>query len=716
MAVQLFAHNRQAYDAVRAMLEATGEAAIIHPTGTGKSFIAFRWVEDHPGERFIWLSPSEYIYKTQVENVTRSDADYPADRITFLTYARLMMMTDEEIAELMPYGIVLDEFHRCGAKCWGSGVVRLLSTYPYARLLGLSATKIRYLDGQRDMAEELFAGCVASEMTLGEAVVRGILPAPKYVTTVYQIKDELDRIQKRIDAVGQDALRAQCQRHMDALRVAVENAEGLPTIFTRHMKEKTGKYLVFCSNEAHMRRAVGHAMAWFGQIDPQMHVYTAYSADPQTSQAYKAFVRDDSAHLKLLFSINMLNEGVHVHGVSGVILFRQTESPIIYKQQIGRALTTGAQHTPLILDVVNNFGSLSSYGTICAEMDEAAARLRCEGRGDEVRTEKLTVIEQVRNAAELFKRLESSLSTTWDLYFKAAASYFEVHGNLCVPKRYVTEDGFSLGLWVQRQRGLYRGHQLSQGQIERLDSVGMVWEDKQTLAWSEGYQHAERFFRQNGHLNVENVYVCEDGYALGAWIRRMRQQKNGSAKRTLLTPERIAALEAIGMTWSVYSEGWANGYEEARRFYEVNGHLDVPGSYITKSGFTLGSWIAAQRQARTGQYGRTPLTEEQRARLDSIGMLWETRKERTWQRAYEAAQTYYAQNGNLSMLIRYETPDGIRLGEWVFRQRQCWKNGGHMDAKRYEKLREIGLFSSRPAIERAGHGTGTAERAPHGGA
>lgn len=716
MAVQLFAHNRQAYNAAVDMLNRTAKAAVIHPTGTGKSFIAFKWVEEHADERFVWLSPSEYIYKTQVENVTRSDADYPAGRITFLTYARLMMMTDEEIAELTPYGIVLDEFHRCGAKCWGGGVARLLSTYPQARLLGLSATKVRYLDGQRDMAEELFAGCVASEMSLGEAIVRGILPSPTYVTTVYQIQRALDGIQKRVDAVSPAALRRDGQRHMDALREAVQNAEGLPSIFTRYITDKTGKYLVFCASQAHMKRVLVHAKEWFAAIDEDMHIYSAYSADPETSRAYKAFVRDDSQHLKLLFSINMLNEGVHVRGVSGVILFRQTVSPIIYKQQIGRALTTGMQSTPLILDVVNNFDSLSSYGTIQQEMDEAVHALRSEGRGDEICAEKLVVIEQVKDAAALFKRLESSLSTTWDFYFEAAASYFKVHKNLRIRRRYVTEDGLSLGLWIQRQRGLYRGHQLSQGQIERLSSIGMVWEDKQEFAWQEGYRHAEEFFRQNGHLNVENSYVCEDGYALGAWIRRMRQQKNGSVKRTLLTPDRIAALEAIGMTWSVYSEGWANGYEEAKHFYEVNGHLDVPGGYVTESGFTLGSWIAAQRQARMGQYGRTPLTKEQRARLDSIGMLWETRKERTWQRAYEAAKTYYAQNGNLCMPVRYETPDGIRLGEWVFRQRQCWKNGGHTDAKRYEKLREIGLFSSKPAAKQARRGTETEERVAHGGA
>ena len=241
MPVQLFSHNCQAYQAVCAMLEKNGKAAVIHPTGTGKSFIAMKWIEEH-AQRFVWLSPSEYIYQTQIENVLRTAPDFPTERITFMTYTRLTMMTDVEIAALAPFGIVLDEFHRCG-----EGVVRLLTAYPKAQLLGLSATKIHYLDGQRDMAEELLQGCVASEMTLGEAIVRGILPAPMYVTTLYQIQQELDGLQKRINMVSPERFRRESQHSMDALRETIENAEGIPAVFECYMKGKKGKYLVFCS-------------------------------------------------------------------------------------------------------------------------------------------------------------------------------------------------------------------------------------------------------------------------------------------------------------------------------------------------------------------------------------------------------------------------------------------------------------------------------------
>ena len=693
MSVQLFAHNRQAYDAVTAMLGKASKAAVIHPTGTGKSFIAFKWIEEHAGERFVWLSPSEYIYHTQIENVTRTEPDFPVESITFLTYARLMMMTDEEIAALAPFGIILDEFHRCGAKCWGGGVARLLAAYPGAQLLGLSATKIRYLDGQRDMAEELFAGCVASEMTLGEAVVRGILPAPTYVTTIYQIQRELEGLQKRIDAVGSAALRRDSQRRMDALRVAVENAEGLPAVFARYMTDKSGKYLVFCSGQAHMKRVLSHAKEWFGAIDPEMHIYSAYSADPETSRAYKAFVKDDSDHLKLLFSINMLNEGVHVRGVSGVILFRQTESPIIYKQQIGRALTTGTQCTPLILDVVNNFGGLSSYGTIQSEMNEAVERLRREGRDGEIVVEKLAVVEQVRDAVMLFAQLERSLSTTWDFYYEAAASYYMEHGDLLIERKFVTPEGLHLGQWLWRQRR--DKAQLSQGQIERLERIGVVWTHYADAAWETGYAHAAQYYEENGHLLPESTYVCADGYPLGAWIHRMRQQKNGTTDIGRLTEQRIAELERIGMVWDIYNDAWVKGYARAKAYFEEHGNLNVPVRYRMEDGYALGRWVAKQRNARDGKFQNRPLTEEQIRQLDAIGMVWGKSRDERWNDFYSEAQAYYLKNGNLEMPAQYKTQDGSCLGMWVYDQKRNWKSGKLGNPERYERLAAIGMFESR---------------------
>ena len=109
MSIHLYKHNEDAYRAVETMLEEKQMAAVIHPTGTGKSMIAFKLVEQHPHKHFLWLSPSEYIYKTQLENI-----DTQFSNIEYMSYSRLMKHEDS-IDTLHPDYIILDEFHRCGA-------------------------------------------------------------------------------------------------------------------------------------------------------------------------------------------------------------------------------------------------------------------------------------------------------------------------------------------------------------------------------------------------------------------------------------------------------------------------------------------------------------------------------------------------------------------------------------------------------------------------
>lgn len=198
MALELFRHNEEAYKAVVSMLAERNKAAVVHPTGTGKSFIGFKLCYDNSDKIICWLSPSRYIYQTQLENLKEASGGYEPQNVKFYTYAKLMLLSDENFSEIKPDYIILDEFHRCGAEYWGMGVQKLLEMYPDTPLLGLSATAIRYLDNQRDMTDELFDGNIASEMTLGDAIVRGILDPPKYILSIFSYQKDLDEYEKRV--------------------------------------------------------------------------------------------------------------------------------------------------------------------------------------------------------------------------------------------------------------------------------------------------------------------------------------------------------------------------------------------------------------------------------------------------------------------------------------------------------------------------------------
>ena len=262
MSISLYEHNERAYQAALVMLRETGKAAVIHPTGTGKSFIGFKFCEEFPRWRVVWLSPSEYIFRAQMENLAAEGGSAP-ENVTFLTYAKLMVMSKEEIGALSPDLVILDEFHRCGAEQWRTGVQALLDAAPSAPLLGLSATNIRFLDNQRDMAKELFDGHIASEITLGEAIARGILKPPKYILSVYSFQKDLEKYEDRVEKLRNPAIRDRAEGLLNSLRNSLENADGLDVIFTRHMPDPHGKYIVFCSNAAHMDRMISLAPEQF---------------------------------------------------------------------------------------------------------------------------------------------------------------------------------------------------------------------------------------------------------------------------------------------------------------------------------------------------------------------------------------------------------------------------------------------------------------------
>ncbi|MBR1473337.1 MAG: DEAD/DEAH box helicase family protein [Paludibacteraceae bacterium] len=245
MSISLFPHNQRAYRALTGMIETEHRACIIHPTGTGKSFIGFKYCEDHPEKAVLWLSPSEYIFKTQIENLKAATNGWQPENLSFLTYAKLLQLCTEEISELNPDAIIFDEFHRCGAEQWGKGVQRLLNAYSNIPILGLTATNIRYLDNQRDMADELFDNCVASQMTLGEAIATGILAAPKYVIAVFSFEEDLKNYEAKVRRTRNKAVRKKAEEYLEKIRRAIERADGLDTIFKKHITEEYGKYILF---------------------------------------------------------------------------------------------------------------------------------------------------------------------------------------------------------------------------------------------------------------------------------------------------------------------------------------------------------------------------------------------------------------------------------------------------------------------------------------
>jgi superfamily II DNA or RNA helicase len=694
MSVVLYEHNQKAYDAALALMAETGKAAVVHPTGTGKSFIGFKLAEQNPGLRICWLSPSEYIYKTQVENLKAAADGYAPQNITFITYAKLMNADEHEIKALQPDYIVLDEFHRCGAVQWSKGVGRLLSSYPDIPVLGLSATNIRYLDNQRDMADELFEGNIASEITLGEAIVRNILLPPVYITSIYSYQKDLEKYQRRAERAKNAAVRDAAQKYLDALKRTLTKADGLDAVFDKHIKNKTGKFIVFCANADHMREMIERSPEWFCKVDQNPRIYSVYAEDVRSDKAFDAFKKDSSEHLKLLFCIDMLNEGVHVENISGVILFRPTVSPIVYKQQIGRALSASKSREPVIFDIVNNFDNLYSIGTIEEEMQEAVSYCHETNNEGQIVNAHFHVFDEAMDCKQLFNQLQDCLSASWDLMWAAASRYYGEYGHLLPPKRYKTAEGFSLGSWIETQRRVKNGSVpgiLTGDRIMKLNSIGMVWDRLSDVCFLNNYQYAMAFYEKHGHLDVVVSYITSDGFALGRWLCNLRQIRKGHTSYTrTLTEERINNLDAIGMIWDKVDYSFNKGYDTAYEYYQLHGNLNIPHDYRTSDGMNLGMWICCMRK----KYKSGKLMKSQINKLNSIGMIWRNRHEVKWMLNYEKAAAYYEHHGDLDLPLSYKTTDGTALGNWLYTQRQIHRGkarGERLTAEQISKLNAIGM-------------------------
>lgn len=695
MPMQLFPHNKTAYEAAVKMLAERKKAAVIHPTGTGKSFIGFKLCEDNPDKTICWLSPSRYIYQTQIENLAETSDGFEPNNVKFYTYAKLLNMTAEEISEINPDFIILDEFHRCGAELWGAGVDAVLREYSTTPVLGLSATAIRYLDNQRNMTDELFDGNIASEMTLGEAIVRDILSPPKYILSIFSYQKDLEKYEKRVKSAKSKAVQHAATAYLEALRRALDKSEKLDVLFDKHMTDRTGKYIVFCANFEHMQDMIDKATEWFHKVDKKPHIYSVYSDDPTASKSFADFKADKSDHLKLLYCIDALNEGVHVPDISGVILLRPTISPIIYKQQIGRALSASKSKNPVIFDIVNNIENLYSIDAVEEEMKVAIEYYRShEGEGTVV-NESFELIDKVADCKSLFDELEGTLSASWDLMYEQAKLYYEQYGNIDIPKRYFTAEGYSLGLWLLTQRRVYNGQvngTLTQVQIDKLNELGMRWESKSDLTWEKYYESAKNYYENNGDLKVPAKFVDENGIELGRWIAQIRVFRKSGIKSRMLSAERIESLDKIGMIWDVLDYLWEENYAAAVRYHREYGNLDVPFDYIDSNGIRLGQWIQTLRSNRKGtiKSGYRELNSEQISRLDALGMIWGNKYEKQWNEAYQLLCEYYKKNGSFDIPVSYATDNGVALGKWIRHQRDFFEKG-KLSEERIEKLRNIGF-------------------------
>ena len=670
MSMTLNPVNEAAFQKAVQSLETLNRAAVFHPTGTGKSCIAWKVVEAHPQTTFFWLVAGAQRLALRQAELTRYNGGTLPGNVRFCDCEKLAAATPEQwvrLGEQKPGCIVLDCYHELSAVCWAQSVQKLLRMCPQAKVLGLGVPNGAPVCAA---AQELFADCIVSHMTVAEAMAAGTMPVPSaYAALLWPQEEELATLRARIKNLcmpkGDTSLRVQYEELSWSLR----QVENLTVLLPRLLSDTSGHYLVLFESAAYQEKLGTELEQLLRTVDPAVRFYAADHACFADSAAVETFLSDTAPGPKVLLCVNAPGVQQPLEGLAGVILVRQSSLMSTFKQMLCRALVAAGSRSVPVFDLVAQFEGLGNGRTLQRDCTEAMTRAGSKTPG--FRQER-----PMQQTYRLYGKLRREMEARWEVLCQAAADAAAKEGTLELPRSYTIHSGVPVGKWLELQRQVQAGQRpgrLTAEQAAKLEKLGIRWNHRLEAAWEKGFASAQKYRTEHGDLLVPVRYRDKNDFALGEWIVYNRQRYLGGN----LTQNRIERLEAIGMVWSTSNDLWEQNYAAATQYYLEHGDLEVPIKYETPSGFGLGVWLGAQRAAHKA--GELP--QEQLERLDALGMDWTNRNDRKWMSLYDVAAAYYHEHGNLNVPSEYVTPDGVLLGKWVARQRYAYLNPDRSSAR-----------------------------------
>ena len=670
MSMTLNPVNEAAFQKAVQSLETLNRAAVFHPTGTGKSCIAWKVVEAHSQTTFFWLVAGAQRLALRQAELTRYNGGTLPGNVRFCDCEKLAAATPEQwvrLGEQKPGCIVLDCYHELSAVCWAQSVQKLLRMCPQAKVLGLGVPNGAPVCAA---AQELFADCIVSHMTVAEAMAAGTMPVPSaYAALLWPQEEELATLRARIKNLcmpkGDTSLRVQYEELSWSLR----QVENLTVLLPRLLSDTSGHYLVLFESAAYQEKLGTELEQLLRTVDPAVRFYAADHACFADSAAVETFLSDTAPGPKVLLCINAPGVQQPLEGLAGVILVRQSSLMSTFKQMLCRALVAAGSRSVPVFDLVAQFEGLGNGRTLQRDCTEAMTRAGSKTPG--FRQER-----PMQQTYRLYGKLRREMEARWEVLCQAAADAAAKEGTLELPRSYTIHSGVPVGKWLELQRQVQAGQRpgrLTAEQAAKLEKLGIRWNHRLEAAWEKGFASAQKYRTEHGDLLVPVRYRDKNDFALGEWIVYNRQRYLGGN----LTQNRIERLEAIGMVWSTSNDLWEQNYAAATQYYLEHGDLEVPIKYETPSGFGLGVWLGAQRAAHKA--GELP--QEQVERLDALGMDWTNRNDRKWMSLYDVAAAYYHEHGNLNVPSEYVTPDGVLLGKWVAHQRYAYLNPDRSSAR-----------------------------------
>lgn len=300
------------------------KALVCAAAGSGKTFLAAFDARNFNPDRLLYIVQEGSILMKSYETFSKVfgadktygiyNKDFKEINADFLFSTNITMANSLELFDKRHFDyIIIDECHHATAETYK----KIIEYFEPQFLLGITATPER-MDGEDVFG--LFDQNIPYELRLRDAIVNGLVVPFKY----YGIRDEF--IEYGIAATKGHIFVEQFsdEKHCDFIYDMIEKHR-LPG-------GKKLKALAFCRDISHAIR-MSQAMGEYYNT----RYLTGKNTVGERVRAYKE-LQDDDDDLEILFTVDILNEGVDIPGVNMVLFLRPTDSQTIFIQQLGRGL------------------------------------------------------------------------------------------------------------------------------------------------------------------------------------------------------------------------------------------------------------------------------------------------------------------------------------------------------------------------------------------
>lgn len=247
--------------------------------------------------------------------------------------------------------IVIDEFHHAVS----SQYQNIIDYFTPKFLLGLTATP------ERMDSKNIYEICdynVPFEIGLKEAINKGILVPFHY----YGIYDETDYSNIRFSHGKYE--------EKELNKIYIDNISRYDLIYKHYMKYRPKHTLGFCCSRLH---AEAMAKAFTKRGIPAVAVYSNSNGEFSEDRdiAISKLLRGE---IKVIFSVDMFNEGIDVPSIDMVMFLRPTESPVVFLQQLGRGLRTSrGKEYLVVLDFIGNYQKAGRTRFLLTDQDNTSS-------------------------------------------------------------------------------------------------------------------------------------------------------------------------------------------------------------------------------------------------------------------------------------------------------------------------------------------------------